>query len=134
MCKKNMETSGPDKTLERAPESMGGLTHSSPQWPRLVAAWDRYAEEACRRMNDPKLYRDAYLRQVRNAMSDSDLDVALRLLESKDGRHWYELERKVATEMSGDLARQQGELQDGPYKQFLSERDRLLAESTRAPH
>lgn len=130
-CKKNMETSGPDKTLERAPESMGGLTHSSPQWPRLVAAWDRYAEEACRRMNDPKLFRDAYLRQVRNAMSDSDLDVALRLLESKDGRRWYELEKRVTTELGADLARRQGELQQGLYRQFVGERDRLFAESAR---
>jgi hypothetical protein len=131
ICKDNMVTNGPEKTLERAPETLGGLTHSSSQWPRLVAAWDHYAEEVCRRMNDPKLYRDAYLQQVRNTMTDDDLDAGLRLLESKDGQHWYALEKRMTTGLSVELSRRQGEIQERFYKDFVGERDRLFADATR---
>jgi hypothetical protein len=44
-------------------------------------------------MNDPRLYRNAYLQRVRRSRTDDDLDVALPLLENKDGRQWYEMEK-----------------------------------------
>jgi len=130
-CKRNMELNGPEKTLERAPETLGGLNHASPQWPRFVSAWDRYAEEACRRMNDPNLYRDAYLRSIRESMSDADLDVALRMLGSADGHRMLELEKRLSLKVSSDLAERQAGIRAGPYREFVAERDRLLEESTR---
>ena len=130
-CRRNMELNSPEKTLERAPEALGGLNHSSPQWPRFVSAWDRYAEDACRRMNDPNLYRDAYLRSVRESMSDADLDMALRILGSPDGHRMLELEKSLSLKVSADLTRRQSEIQAGSYKEFVVERDRLLEESTR---
>ena len=130
-CDRNMAMNGPDKTLERSPESMGGLDHSSPQWPRLIAAWDRYADNTCRRMNDPALYREVYLQQVRGSMSDADLDTALRLLATPDGRRLYDAEKQLSLLLAAELARRQGEIQSALYREFVLERDRLFAEAAR---
>lgn len=128
-CRQSMAMNGPDKTLERAPASMGGLDHSSPQWPRLVAAWDRYAEETCRRINDPDLYREIYLRQVRSSMSDADLDTALRLHGTHEGRRLHEAEKRLSILLAADLGKRQGEIQASLYKDFVTARDKLFAEA-----
>jgi len=130
-CKENMAMNDPDTTLRRAPETFGGLDHSSPQWPRLVAAWDRYAELSCRRMNDAKLYHDVYVRQVRATMSDAELDAALRLLESKEGRRWYELEKRMNLAQTAELAKLQGDITAPLFDEFIKERDRLFVEHAR---
>ena len=130
-CRKNMAMNGPDKTLERAPETMGGLDHSSPQWPRLVAAWEKYAENSCRRVNDAALYREVYLQQVRSTMTEAELDAALRMHDTDDGRRVYESEKRLMLVLADALAKRQQQVSQSLYQEFVTERDRLFAEAAR---
>ena len=130
-CKHEMELNGPEKSLERSPESMGGLNHSSPQWPRFVAAWDRYTEEACSKVNDPAIYRAAYLRVVRETMTDKDLDIALRMLSSGEGHLWYEKEKVVRTALDKRLVEAQRSISEPLYAEYLRERDKIYADFSR---
>jgi hypothetical protein len=82
-------------------------------------------------MNDPALYREVYLQQVRGSMSDADLDTALRLLATKEGRRLYDAEKQLSLLLAAELAKRQGEIQSQLYKEFVIERDRLFAEAAR---
>ena len=131
VCKRNLEHNGPDKTLERSPAAVGGLNHSSPQWPRLVAAWQEYSEKTCAGMNNPAVYRAAYLGEVRESMTEKDLDLGLRLMSSNEGREWFEKEKAMAIKLGKRLNDAQTAIDAPLYDVYVKERDRLFAEAAK---
>ena len=102
-CIEEFRSTGPAAALERDPNAYGGMNQQSAQWPRLVLAWDRYAEEYCR-TTAPAVMRSKFTKNVEALISDQELEPVLRFLDTDAGKVW--LARSLAIDKASfrDLA------------------------------
>ena len=124
-CIANMHTRGPDAVLETNPDYFAGLNKSSPQWPRLVSAWDRYAEAFCAKLNDPDTMRGLYIKYIRANIPPQEMAPVLTFLTSDSGKHWYPATRKASRQMWAELAKIQNEIDAPLAKTYRDEQGQI---------
>ncbi len=133
-CEANMQANGPERALEKNQNYFDGLNKTSAQWPRLMHAWNRYAETYCAKINDPQMMRHLYTQHLRNSTPAQDLAPTLNYLTSVEGRRWISTEREVSRRFSAELTQMQYDInaeygkiyQDDLariYKEFAAERN-----------
>lgn len=125
-CIASMAMRGPDTVIQKNPEYFAGMNKSSPQWPLLMAAWDRYATAYCERSNEPGLVRNLYAKHVRRTMAPEDLAPAINFLNSKSGKRWYAASHLVARQMSMELSEIQTAIELPLSKIYLDEQAQII--------
>ena len=124
-CVTNMHSYGPETLVERNPNYFSGLNKTSPLWPRLANAWNRYAESYCAKINDPDMMQALYAKHLRANISTHDLEPVLKFLTSDRGKHWYTSERKAMLSLSTELAKIQSEIEAPLAKTYQDEQMRI---------
>lgn len=124
-CIANMHIRGPDAVLETNPGYFAGLNKSSPQWPRLVSAWDQYAEAFCTKLNDPDMMRGLYTKYMRANIPPQEMAPVLKFLTSDSGKHWYPAARKATRQMWTELAKIQNEIDAPLAKTYRDEQAQI---------
>ena len=127
-CVANMHARGPDATVENNPNYFAGLNKSSPQWPRLANAWNRYAEAFCAKANDPDMVRSLYSKSLRAHVPPQDLVPVLKFLASDSGKRWYPAEREAMRQLSLEWAKIQSEIDASLAKTYQDEQARIFGE------
>jgi len=127
-CVTNMHVHGPEALLERNPDYFAGLNKSSPHWPRLASAWNRYALSYCARLNDSDMMRDLYRKHLRAHVAPENLAPVLKFLNSDSGKRWYPAEREAMRQLSAELARIQTEVEASLSKVYQDEQAKIFKE------
>jgi hypothetical protein len=127
-CTKEMAGNSPSAFLEKDPGYFGGLTRESPQWPKLVAAWERFAEEYCESTNDVELLRRAYTDGWRQAADAATVQTALKYLRTPEGKKLLDARNRATLAAAARFS----ELRLGPAEaatsRYAREMTRLYAE------
>ena len=105
-CMRSMYEYSPAYYVGRDPQYYGGLNEDFREWPRLMAAWNTYADEYCTSVDNGKLFRKIYAESWRRNLAPRDLDAALAFLQSDPGRRFV----KAANQASIDLNRKMTEM------------------------
>jgi len=127
-CVANMHSNGPERYLEKNPAHFNGMNKTSAQWPKLVAAWNRYAETYCEKASDNAMLRNLYSKHLRAAMPEQDLTPALNFFVSDSGRRWYSSERQVMRRYAADVAKSQAEINAALFKKYADEQMQIYNE------
>lgn len=102
-CRKEMERYSPASTVLDNPAAFGDIKPGTSHWPRLVAAWERYAEDWCASASDVGLYRKLYGDAWREHFKTSDIETAMRFLNTPSGQRFLttktEVDRTVSARM-----------------------------------
>lgn len=105
-CMRTMYEYSPAHYVRRDPEYYGGLNEDSREWPRLMAAWNAYADEYCTGVDNEKRFRMSYADSWSRNLGPRDLDAAMAFLQSDPGRRFV----KAANQASLDLTRNIAEM------------------------
>lgn len=127
-CVAAMHARGPDAAIENNPDYFGGLNKSSPHWPKLANAWNRYAESFCTKANAPDMVRGLYSKSLRAHVPPQDLGPVLKFLTSDNGKRWYPAEREAMLQLSLEWARIQSEIDASLAKTYQEEQARIFNE------
>ena len=127
-CVVNMRSNGPEAYLEKNPAYFNGLNKTSAQWPKLVKAWNRYAETYCEKASDNAMLRQLYTKHLRAAMPEQDLASVLTFLGSESGKRWYSSERQVMRRYAAELAKSQYEISAALSKIYADEQAQIYNE------
>ena len=127
-CVANMHSNGPERYLEKNPAHFNGMNKSSAQWPKLVTAWNRYAETYCEKASDNAMLRQLYIKHLHAAMPEQDLTPALTFLVSDSGKRWHASERQVTRRVAAELAKFQYEISAALYKKYTDEQMQIYNE------
>lgn len=100
-CMRSMYEYSPAYYVSRDPQYYGGLNEDFREWPRLMAAWNAYADQYCTSIDNGKLFRKTFAESWRRNLTPHDLDAALAFLQSDPGRRYV----KAANQASIDLNR-----------------------------
>jgi hypothetical protein len=104
-CRRMMGPSSPENVVKREPGYFGGIRPGTPLWPRIIAAWMRYADAYCEPMRDTDPMRHAYADGYRRALSARDLATVSTFLDTPVGKRFVEAERAVGLQANHDLWR-----------------------------
>ena len=100
-CMRTIYEYSPAYYVRRDPQYYGGLNEDSREWPRLMTAWNAYADEYCTGVDNETLFRKSYAESWSRNLEPRDLDAALAFLQSDPGRRFV----KAANQASLDLTR-----------------------------
>jgi hypothetical protein len=127
-CVAAMHARGPDAAVENNPDHFGGLSKSSPQWPRLVNAWNRYAESFCAKAHDPQMVRSLYAKSLRAHIPSQDLAPVIKFLSSENGKRWFPAEREAMHQLTVEWARAQNAIEAPLAKIYQEEQAKIYGE------
>jgi hypothetical protein len=104
ICLREMTPLSPTSYVEKQANYFGALTRSSPQWPRLVAAWESYAEEWCKAYSDSAIARRAFGEAWHEFGNAAVVEKGVKMLGSPNGREYLRAERAVYALASKKIA------------------------------
>ena len=102
-CRKEMERYSPASTVLDNPAAFGDIKPGTSHWPRLVASWERYAEDWCASASDIRLYRQLYGDVWREHLKQSDIETAMRFLKTPSGQRFLTTKTKVDRAVSARM-------------------------------
>jgi hypothetical protein len=121
VCEQTMVLSSPETSVKADPRLFQGLEKSPRHWGRVKAAWARYAETSCRRMNEPALVAELYLQKAREVMSESEVAEAIAMLSTPQGARWLARDREAVRRQLLELGRAQAAISNELYKTYVDE-------------
>jgi hypothetical protein len=128
-CMREMANSSPTVYAEKDPNYFGTITRDTPQWPRMVAAWERFADDYCSSTMDAAILHKAYVEAWRQAADETTTRAAFTFLRTREGQKVLAAENRVAVLINAKLA----ELRRGPADKatarYQQEQVRLNAEA-----
>ena len=124
-CLASAQNTGPDAMVARKADTFGGLTPASAEWPQLTVAWDRYAEEMCKRFSEPQLRRDSFARHLRASSNPTEIDAMIKFYATPRGEKWHSAEKRATQLMLNDVAKHQDALQMQLYSAYVQTQDRV---------
>lgn len=128
VCRQNMTLNSPDETVRSNPGSFDGMEKSRPHWNRLATSWNSYVEGVCNQSLDPALIRRIYAENVRRVMSREEVDAAVQLISTDQGRRWLDKDREASRRQQLELTRVQTGISSALYQKFRQEQDRIYKE------
>lgn len=131
-CVAAMQARNPEAAVEQNPNYFSGLNKSSAQWPKLMRAWNQYADAYCTKANNPQLVRRLYARLLRANIAERDLEPVIHFLNSDKGKRWYPAERKVMNQLNVEWARMQNAIEAPLAKAYQEEQTRIHGEFSSA--
>jgi len=131
-CLREMANNSPSVQAEKDPGYFGAITRDSPQWPKLVAAFERYTQEYCASTSDGDVLRRAYVGAWREAADEATVRSALRHLRSRDGQRVLEAENRVSLLVSSKLVEMRRAPADAATARYQQEFSHLNAEARSA--
>lgn len=124
-CLRNMAKVSPARYVEKDPGYYGGVGPSSPLWPRLMGAWNVYAEEYCAATNDAKMYTRLYEQGLRDALDRGSVDAALRFFRTPVGRRFVEGSTGATIHLTATLLSESAPATDRATSRFSEEQVRI---------
>jgi len=130
-CLREMTAGSPTTFVEKDPNYFGDITKASPQWPKLVAAWEGFAEDYCAHSSSVDLLRSAYVSAWRDAADDTAVRAALKYLRTREGRKLLQAENRVGSLVSVKIVELRRGLVDKATSRYYEQLTRLQAEARR---
>ena len=124
-CLASSQNTGPDAMVARNADTFGGLTPAHAAWPQLTVAWDRYAEEMCKRFSEPQLRRDSFARHLRASSTSVEIESMIKFYATPRGEQWHSAEKRATQLMLDDVAKRQDALQMPLYADYVQTQDRV---------
>ncbi len=124
-CLASTKGTGPDAMIARKADTFGGLTPAHAAWPQLTVAWDRYAEEMCNRISEPRLRRESFARHLRASSHPAEIESMLKFYATPRGEKWQAAEKRALQLMFEDVAKRQDALQMQFYGTYVETQDRV---------
>lgn len=128
-CRGEMLANSPVTYVDKDPAYFGNIRKDTPQWPQLVAAWERYAEEYCGATSEA-LMRKAYTAAWRHSADQETMRAALRFYrETRTGRRLLEAENRVAAILPARIVEATRPTLQAATSRYTAELARLQAEA-----
>lgn len=103
ICLEAMGENSPTQILARDPDYFNGLERDPRQWPRYLAAWERYVSDYCRALNDGPVTSALWAQAWRQVLPAQEAEQLASWLESPAARSFREAYREAAV-VEGRLA------------------------------
>jgi hypothetical protein len=130
-CLREMAAGSPSTFADKDPNYFGDITKASPQWPKLVAAWEHFAEDYCTSSSSVGLLRRAYVSAWRGAADETTVRAALKYLGTREGRKLLQAENRVASLVGTKIVELRRDSIDKATSTYYEELTRLQAEARR---
>lgn len=130
-CRREMAAGSPSTFVDKDPNYFGDIRKDSPQWPRLMSAWERFAEDYCAQSSSVDLLRNAYVAAWRDAADDATVRTALKYLRTSEGRKLLDAENRVGALVSVKIVELRRGMVDKTTARYYEELTRLQAEARR---
>ncbi len=124
-CLASAQNTGPDAMVARKADTFGGLTPAHAAWPQLTVAWDRYAEEMCKRFSEPQLRRESFARHLRAGSTPNEIESMIKFYATPRGEKWHTAEKRAMQLMLDEVAKRQDALQMQFYAGYVETQDRV---------
>ena len=124
-CLASAQNTGPDAMVARKADTFAGLTPAHATWPQLTVAWDRYAEEMCKRFSEPALRRESFARHLRASSNPTEIESMIKFYATPRGEKWHAAEKRAMQLMLDDVAKRQDALQMSLYAAYVETQDRV---------
>lgn len=131
-CVREMANSSPSVQVETDSGYFGAITRDSPQWPKLMTAFERFTQEYCASTSDGNVLRRAYVEAWREAADEATVRSALRHLRTREGQKELEAENRVSLLVSAKLVQLRRAPADAATSRYQQEFNRLSAEARSA--
>ena len=100
ICVQSLSALHPDRAVAEEPGALLGLTPASPAWPRVLAAFEAFVQEACGGDALAKVLLERYSDSWAKNLNDKQLEAANTFLRSEAGRAFA----RVLTESHRDVS------------------------------
>ena len=130
-CLREMAAGSPSTFADKDPNYFGDITKVSPQWPKLMAAWEHFAENYCTSSSSVGLLRRAYVSAWRDAADETTVRAALRYLGTREGQKLLRAENRVASLIGTKIVELRRDSIDKATARYYEELTRLQAEARR---
>jgi hypothetical protein len=130
-CLREMAAGSPSTFADKDPNYFGDITKASPQWPKLMTAWEQFAEDYCTSASNVGLLRRAYMSAWRDAADDTTVRAALKYLGTREGRKLLQTENRVASLVGTKIVEFRRDSIDKATSRYYEKLTRLQAEARR---
>jgi len=130
-CRKEMERYSPASAVLENPAAYGDIKPGVAQWPRLIAAWERYVEDWCASSSDVGLYRRLYGEAWRERFKEGEIDAAVRFFKTPPGHRFLATQTEVSRTVSGRALEIRAPLGLQIQRRFQAEQAAVLADYQR---
>lgn len=127
-CRKELGRYSPASTVLDNPAALGDIKPGTSHWPRLVAAWERFAEDWCASASDIGLYRKLYGDAWREHLKKSDIETAMRFLKTPPGQRFLTTKTKVDHAVSARMLEIRAPLGQKIQRRYQAEQAALVAD------
>jgi hypothetical protein len=130
-CLREMAAASPSTFADKDPNYFGDITKASPQWPKLMAAWEQFAEDYCASSSSVGLLRKAYVSAWRDAADETTVRAALKYLGTREGQKLLQAENRVASLIGTKIVELRRDSIDKTTSRYYEELTRLQVEARR---
>jgi len=127
-CMRNMSKVSPAHYVDKDPNFFGGLNRTSPQWPRLMIAWETYSEEYCRASNDPAVHSELYRQGWRTNLAPHDVGALADFLHTPLGQRFVRANGVVNSYVTSHLIEATAPANDQALKKYQAAQLKITAE------
>lgn len=128
-CLREMSNGSPSTFADKDPNYFGDIRKDTPQWPKLMAAWERFSEDYCAASSDVGLLRKAYVGAWQDATDEATVRKALRRLRTSDGQKVLQAENRVASLVGARILDLRRDTVDKATTRYYQELSRLQVEA-----
>lgn len=130
-CRKEMERYSPASTLAEDSAAFGGIKPGASHWPRLIALWERYADDWCASNGDVGLYRKLYGEAWRERFKESGIDAAMQFFKTSSGHRFLATQTSVERTVSGRAMEIRAPLGQQIQRRFMADQAAVVADYQR---
>ena len=130
-CLREMAAGSPSTFAEKDPNYFGDITKASPQWPKLMAAWEQFAEDYCASSSSVGLLRRAYVSAWRDSADETTVRAALKYLGTREGQKLLQAENRAASLVGKKIVELRRDSVDKATSRYYEVLTRLQGEARR---
>jgi hypothetical protein len=97
-CLEPFKATTPVQTFRQDPSYFQGISPTSPLWPKVEAAYWRYAVSSCNALSEEAV-KDSHIRAWAGRLTEEELDALLRFFQTRPGRAYIDGQRGVTEEL-----------------------------------
>jgi Peptidase C13 family len=131
-CEREMLPNSPEALAKRDPSQLGAMRPGTPQWQKLVAAWEKFSDSYCSIASDVTLLRRAYGEAWRENAGAQGAEKALRLLRTPEGESFMKAEDRATLVMNDKLVEWRLAPGQAAMAAYYKEATRLSIEAEKA--
>ncbi len=97
-CVSSYNLGSPEILVRNNPDHFDGIKPGSPDWDKIVIAWNKYVDSSCGFMN-AKRYKEEVINSLASQLDETDTDEILRFYSTKSGKAYLAAQNTTSMKM-----------------------------------